>query len=448
MSQWPGQPVSADAWPGQPAPQEGVDFSFKEMLSNIPESAVNYGKDMVGAVTNPKQTLMGVAGLAHEVMSGKTAQSIAANITGEEMQGAPYSQAVQQGIDDRYGSADKAKQTLMNDPVGAFADVAGMGVAGRVPGVSKVAAAAEPVNLAGKAARTATKAVIPESAANKLYQSAAKFSTTLSPEKRAKIVQTALDNGIMPTRRGVVKVDNRVDVLNASLDDLIDAATESGKDIPVNAVFQHFGELRKTKGGVKAEGAADLRAIDRFAKEFHQHMKGRTHITPKEMQQFKVDAYQKINWDAKRMTGSPIKEDTFKTMARGAKDSIEKAVPEAHDINKALGELYELQPHLVRAANRIENRNLLSINAPMNIGAGGVLGSAADATGLGATIGMFGAALGNPKIKAGVAIALNKLKQGDIGWLEANLGSAEVRIALAMAGRLNDETNTSQESSQ
>jgi hypothetical protein len=167
-------------------------------------------------------------------------------------------------------------------------------------------------------------------------------------------------------------------------------------------------------------------------------------MTAKELQDFKVDAYDKINWDAQRLQGTPIKQDTLKTMARGSKDAIERAVPETQALNKALGELYELRTPLGKAGKRLENRNLISINTPLNIGGAALVGDLFGSAGIGTTVGMITAVLSNPKAKARIAIALNKIQQGNPSWLEKNLSRAELNVALALAGReaeLSQETN-------
>lgn len=430
-----------------------VDFSLKKTISNIPSSAAKYAGDIASAVMNPIDTARSIGGLAQSV-GNKIGRNAAEFIHGQEMDTLPeYSEdaanAVGGAIKGRYGSLDAVKSTLMNDPVGALADVSGLGMASKVPGVARIAAAAEPLNIASKGVKAAAKAIIPERMAQNLYQSAAKFSTTLKPEQRAQIVQTALDYGVMPTSKGVAKVEGRLGILNAHLDDLIETATSSGQKIPVNAVFQHLAELRKTKGGVRLGNDSDLAAIDKIAGEFHRSMKkrGKSELTPKELQAFKVSAYKDINWDAKRMTGTPIKEDAYKSMARGAKDAISQAVPEANEINKLLGELYELQPHLSRSASRIDNRNPIGLTTPINVGAGGYLGSVADSAGLGVAAGVVASALNNPKMQARIAIALNKMKQGDVKWLENNMHLAETRIALSLAGR-NEEMTSDLQASQ
>jgi len=438
------------------APEPKQATSFSDLPGNLIPSAARYASDIWTAISHPVDTAKGIGVLAGS-LGNKLGRQAAELVTGQEQDVMPehsefIANAAGKAIKERYGSLDAIKNTLVSDPVGALADVSGLGAVtgkiGKVQKLAQVSAAAEPLNLATSATKAAVKLVVPEKTAQKLYQSAAKFSTTLSPAQRNAIVQTALDQGIMPTSAGVVKVQNRIDVLNAQIDELINAASNSGASVPVGAIFQHLDDLRKSKGGVKIESTKDINTINKIAKEFHKALKGKETVTPKELQAFKVDAYKRVKWNPKTGTVKPIKEDTFKALARGAKDAIEGEIPQTADINKLLGELYELQPHLKRTANRIDNRNLLSINAPLNVAGGGVLGSTLDATGIGVSAGLIGAVLGNPKTKARLAIALNKMKDGDVSWLNKNIGTAEVRVALALAGRNEENVSADQPTSQ
>lgn len=414
-------------------------FEFGEMVRNIPGSAARVAGDVWTAVSSPIDTARAVGTVAQS-FGNKLGRNAAEFVQGVEMEPMPEhseaaANAVGSAIKGRYGSLDALKQTVEDDPVGFLVDVSGAGSATRIPAVARVAGAVDPLTGAAKAGQAVARAVIPENAAAKLYESAAKFSTTLPQAKREGLVRTALEHGILPTQKGVKRVSGRIDVLNNQLDDLIDQATKTGSQIPVGAVFQHLNELRKRKSGVKIESDADLAAIDKIAGGFHQSLKGRKTVTPEELQAFKVDAYNKINWDAKRMTGTPIKEDTYKAMARGAKDAIAKEIPEASEINKLLGELYELQPHLIRAANRIDNRNLISLDTSVKTGAGVAGGAALDATGTGAALGFALSMLGNPKVKPRIAMTLKRLRDGDVEWINRNLGDPAVRAGLVLAGR-------------
>ena len=439
---------------GIPAPDS---FDAMEMVKNIPSSAVNYGLDIAQAVTSPVQTAKGI-GSVIEAGANKLGRTLAeqTNMRCTAVQtesGVPQMRCEPSQIEEmperseapanalwdaavsRYGSIEAAKQTLQNDPVGALADLSGVMMATKVPGVARVGASIEPVNMVGSAVKGAAKAAVPAGYPSKLYQSAAKFSTTIKPPDRERMVNTALEGGYMPTSAGVTKLGDRINTLNTEVDRLISEATETGSRIPVEAVMVHLKKLRREKGGPRIEASEDLSAIDSYAKQFIKNMRGRKSLTPQQLQEFKVDAYNKIAWDANRMAGAPIKEDTYKALARGAKDAIVSRIPAVDVANRELGSLYDLEPNLLRSAKRIDNRNLVSIDTPLKVTGGAVAGQTVGGAGIGAAIGTVASVLGNPKIKARIAIALDKIKKGDRVWLRKNLTPAQIRVALALAGR-------------
>jgi hypothetical protein len=419
-------------------------FSVREMLSNIPSSAAGVASDFAHAVTNPVDTGRAVAQLGGSVLE-KIGRNFEEFALGEDIPPTPGKEdaanAVGQFYKDRYGSLDAIKQTAERDPVGMMVDVAGAGSASRIPGLSRVAAAVDPINAVARGGQAALKA-IPPNLASKMYDTAAKFSTTLPQAKRESLVRTALEHGFLHTQGGVRRISSRIDLLDAQLDDLIEQAGRAGERIPVNRVFDHLSELRKSRGGVRLGAAEDLNAIDKIVASFQSHldnlgqqMGGRiTALSPEQLNEFKRSAYKDINWDAKRLSGTPVKEDTYKAMARAAKDAVSEAVPEASEINRLLGELLELQPHLIRSANRIDNRNFISLDTSIKTGAGIAGGAAVDATGTGAAIGLAASLLGNPKVKPRIALALKRLRDGDVRWIDQHIGDPAVRAAIVLAG--------------
>ena len=428
----------AQAPQAEPTPEQPFDFSALEAVKNIPGSAANLAGDIWGAVTSPVETGKAVFGLAQS-LGNKMGRNAAELVYGTKMDvvdgfSEDAANTVGQAMIDRYGSIDNIKRTVQNDPVGFMTDVSAAGLVSKIPKIAKIGAAVEPVNMARNTIRSATKAAIPDSAAKSLYESSAKFSTTMSPADRAKLTQTALDNEIMPTSKGVAKIESRINALDSSLDEMIDVATKEGKAIPVGMVFKHLKELRREKTGVKIEGLKDEAAINKMAGAFSRSLGNRKTLTPRELQDFKTDAYKKIGWDSKRMKGTPIKEETFKAMARGAKDAVADVVPKATNINNLMGDLLDLKNPLSQAASRIDNRNFISIDTPIKTGAGAAVGGAP-----GAILGALASIVGNPKSKAKLAIAINKIKANDTKWLDANSASAEVSVALALAGRLEEE---------
>lgn len=425
---------------------EEFDFSAWQAVKNFPGSFAHLVGTAAHAVMNPIDTSKALGQVAQGV-GNKIGRNAAEFVQGKEMEPMPeHSEAAANMVGrfykDRYGSLEAVKRTIQNDPAGAMLDVSALGSLGKVPGLAQAAKYTDPLNAAARATQAASKVIIRPGFAEKLYESAVKFGTTIPKANREKMVATALDHGFMPTQRGVRKVDSRIAALGETLDDMIIESGKAGTKIPVESVYRYLGELKKSKRGTIG-AKKDIATIKKIEADFRAHitelgkeMGGRIKaVTPDQLQYFKQQAYKDVSYKPGRKPVTRPKEQTYKAMARGAKDAVADAVPEVSEINKLLGEVLELQPELARAANRIENRNLIGLDTSVKVGAGIAGGAAADATGFGAALGMAASLLGNPKIKPRIAFALKKLRDGDVAWIDQRLGDPAVRAAIVLAGR-------------
>ena len=179
--------------------KEKVDFDMGKMVSNIPSSAKKYASDIGTAIMNPVDTATGL---------GKAAIGGVQHLIPGEQSYEPYGSAVADYFGDRYGGLDELKTTVMEDPVGMLGDVAGafsgIGMLPKAGKIGQIGSMLDPVNaslgLAGKA--------VGKIPAADMYQSAAKIHSRFDP----KVVDTALDQGIMPTPGGLDKAQDMVSV--------------------------------------------------------------------------------------------------------------------------------------------------------------------------------------------------------------------------------------------
>lgn len=440
--------------PDKPFKEKAVEWvksTPEDMLttvSNVPGSAADVLGDLYEVVRHPVDT--GEAVLKAAVGALKKGGRLRSKYTtGIDFPVSDEEKVVDnigQHYKDRYGSIESVRNTVMTDPAGAALDISGAGWLPRTLGLTRVAkgmAAIDPVNVAINATKAATRQVIPKDAAVRLYESAAKFSPALSLEKRRQLSQTALDNSIMPTRTGAEKLQGLINVSNAELDNIIANATKQNVQIPVNAVFMHFKDLRQGKGGVRIDAEADLAQIDKIAKKFSERVQGRQFITPEELQIFKRDLYSKIYEPNLGKRKKATRADTYSALARGAKDAVSSRLPEVEAVNDRLGDLLDLKRQLPKSISRIENENFIPYRSSLVGGVAGVL-SGSPAVGIGA--GTLAALMGNPTAKARIGIAVNKIKSGDVGWAENNLTFTEFRAAMMLAaGNENFEEQQEQE---
>ena len=409
--------------------QEASKFQFsgKEALKNLPGSIVEEGKNVIGAITQPIQTLKGIGNLALGV-----AEKATSGVQSHEK----YADALSDYYANKYGSKDAFLQELQNNPASILSDISmfvtgGASGAAKVASLSKVGAKAapalekvaqvgtaiDPLNLAANTAMYGASKAIPTSVAPMMYESAAKWSTKLGPEERAAITETALKNQIPLTYEGLGKVQSKLSDLGNQMDTLITNATDQNIKIPATKVLESLKDVKKQSGGFKIEAAQDIKEINNIEKQFKDYLKKNkiTSVTPQQLQEFKADAYKRIDFGRAPEKPSLAKEQAYRSMAESARTSLEGFMPELKAINAQYGSLKELQPNLQKAVGRIENRDLMGLGATAKTGAGGALGGIP-----GALVGFGQSLLDSPKVKGKAALELYKKQNQGLGMFLDN----------------------------
>ena len=429
--------------------QEASKFQFsgKEALKNLPGSIVEEGKNVVGAITQPLQTLKGI---------GNLALGIAEKATDGVQSHEKYADALSDYYANKYGSKDAFLQELQNNPASILSDISmfvtgGASGAAKVASLSKVGAKAapalekvakvgtaiDPLNLAANTAMYGASKAIPTSVAPMMYESAAKFSTTLSPAERTRITETALKNQIPLNYEGLGMVQSKLTDLGDKMDNLITNATDQNIKIPATKVLESLKDVKKTSGGFKIEAAQDIKEINNIEKQFKTYLKQNkiTSVTPQQLQDFKADAYKRIDFGRAPEKPSLAKEEAYRAMAGSARQSLEGFMPELRDINAQYGALRELQPNLQKSVGRIENRDLMGLGATAKTGAGGALGGIP-----GALLGFGQSLLDNPKIKGKAALELYKKQNQGLGmFLDNNARNTLARQLIEQQFELNNQ---------
>ena len=135
--------------------QGGTDTKVGQVFGNVIPSAQENAGDILHAVTHPKQTIKGTL----DVVQG----GIQKLVPGEQKKEESFDSLVR-FFGDRYGSLERIKQTVINDPVGVALDLSGfLGGAGvaaksastasKASGVGKLASKLDDVSDASKATR-------------------------------------------------------------------------------------------------------------------------------------------------------------------------------------------------------------------------------------------------------------------------------------------------------
>jgi hypothetical protein len=404
------------------------DFSAKEMVKNIPGSAWETAK----AITAPIHSPVDIAKGLWKAGSGAAELLVPGEQGNEE-----YARSVGQGLKERYGGLSNLKTTLQNDPVGMATDAAGLLTGGGTIAARALPRAAAMAGRVGRAidpvvaAQRAAGAVVPRKLPRALTESALKLPTTMKRADRADVVDTVLRERVLPNEKGVRQLGETQNDLNSQLDQLIGDATARGGSVPTTAVTAGLPKLRAKMGGPTLEAAADLKDIDNAELAFLEHMAktGRSKMTVQDLQDFKTDAYKRVNFGRSQQKAKLGTEEAYKDMAREARGAIEGFAPEVAPINKRWGQIEQAEPVLERAAARIGNRDLIGLGVPVKAGLGAAVGGAP-----GAMLGAATGALDTPMIKARLGRSLEKLRE-----YKGDKTLTGARSFAAQAGRAQDD---------
>lgn len=411
------------------------DFNVMNMLKNVPSSAGEYVGDIAATLSDPIGAATGVWNVVQGV-----GDKLGIDVDGEDQ--SMYADAVGKMISDRYGSVDKFQRSLETDPVGVLSDISGIlsggatAVAGRLPRVAATAQTASRV-LDPASAVLAPARAIGRIDPNQMYQEVMKFGTTNPLADRRQWAQTLMDERIVPGEAGVEKLTNRMQEVGDRRNALIAAADEAGVRLDPQDMLAGLDDLKSEVGGFRAGAAQNVKAIDDFVDGFIAEHGLRGKVTVKEVQDFKSDLYNQINWKASRAQGQKIDEDIYKAVGRTAKAAIEEVAPEVGELNRRWGEMIDASKPFERSSARIDNRNAIGLQTPM-------VATAAEfiAPGIGGVTAGGASLLTGPKNKARLALAINEIQKAN-GRLDrvpsrvlSGLTNAEVRQAVIQAGRL------------
>lgn len=397
---------------------EPHELNVANMFYNVPGSTAQLAKDIVSPFLHPGQTIKGFYGLARGLVE---------KLEPGTQENEKYVDAASEYFKKRYGSWDNIKKTMEADPVGFLSDFAG--AVGLAPGkVGKFGRAVDPINMTINTAAKTVGKLTPRSMAHDWYKSAAKFGRT---QKRSeldnnRIIDNLLDEGITPTEKGVNKAYDTIHAINSKIDNLIDAATNSPNGwVNSDRVFKYVDDVIDDLGGFKESAPRNIKAAQNVVDEFKDHLNKEniTTVTARELQEFKKDLYQSIDFDIRQSSAQWGTNQMRRGMAKAAKEDIEGMVPEVHNLNAREGRILESLDPLEQAASRIERRDLMGIGIPIKAAAGEAM-----APGGGWMPGAILGAMDTPKIKSGAAVQLRQLQNA--GLLEQYLNNAWLPTAL------------------
>lgn len=263
------------------------------------------------------------------------------------------------------------------------------------------------------------------------YESALKPSTTIPEAKRAAIVQTGLQEGIPVSKNGLKLLDERLSALQDAVTEKINAGAGQGVTVDPRKVAARLPNVA-SRFAEQVNPEADLSAIKSARDEFLNNNPQPLSATA--AQKMKVGTYQQLSSKAYGEVGTATQE-AQKALARGIKEELAAQIPEISKLNAMESKLYDLQPVLERAVNRIANHQLIGIGTPITTGAvKAVTGSGK----LAAVAGMMKAVLDDPLVKSRLAIAISKGSNVPLAVASGRI--ATYQSALSAAARNQDQS--------
>ena len=302
----------------QPEQDEGPlehDFSVTNMVKNIPGSAAQLVKDVVQPILHPVDTVESLgnlgSGIGQKIFE---ATSDSKDIVYANEGNKKIAEDVGAAMKERYGGWNEIKRTAEQDPVGILSDVAGIltgggGLAAKQSGTvgkfasmaNKTGKAIDPLNLASNSIRAIPNA-LPDSLPAKMYESSAKFGTTLDPDLRTKMTETALRENIMPTEKGLKKLNSVIESEMNQVDNILNIAEAGGKTIPKTKMLSRAREARNKVSKITTPDAAKRIAqaddvIDSFGKQWESI----DSLSPNQAQELKRELDKVLRWDKKQL---------------------------------------------------------------------------------------------------------------------------------------------------
>jgi len=256
MSMSQGQPVAA------PVEQKPMDWqtTLATSASNLPSSAVKYGKELYEAITNPVETVKNIGMVAAGGLKNITPEFIQKFITSIAKEPGQIDQAVQMAnavggeYAQKYGSVDGFKKALAADPVSVIGDMSilltgGGSVAAKVPGIAR----------AGEIAATAGRAIDPLNLAAKAVTKPLQLAEMLATPTVAGLSGTspsAIRQAATTGRESITDVARGTEKAQAFLDQTTGKAPATDA---VQVAREAVDELRKARSAEYNTGMANIK---------------------------------------------------------------------------------------------------------------------------------------------------------------------------------------------
>lgn len=409
------------------APEKSIPAMYGFTAGNMLKNAWEGAKSVVAGAAEIGQDL--ATNPNWIIGENSTAKKFVTNPAGAEAQKA--TDAFKKGHYAEAAGHELAGAIPLIGPAAAqIGEQAGTGDVGGALAKGTAQAATAPILLKGAGAagdlvKAKAAAIAPD-----LYKSALKPSTAIPAAKTARIIDAGIKEGIPVSEAGTVK-------LKALIQELDNAKTaEIAKDptrpISTAQVASRVSEpIRRFSNQVNPYD--DLNAISNARDEFIASQPA--YIDAAKAQSLKQGTYAQLGSKAYgEMKTATV--EAQKALARGLKEELNTAFPELAKINAQESRLYDLQPVLERAVNRIGNHQLMGIGTPL---VGTATKAVTGSSGIGGVAAAMKFVLDNPAVKSHLAIALSKGGKIPPGAAQVRIGNYLDSLGAAGASSASDE---------
>lgn len=446
-------PLGLMAEPSKPAPKTWGEAG-KQAMGSAPESM---GKYLLDTFVNPFYNVKQGKFALPETTKNLSTMSL---LFGSPLGQIPHpailkkKQEIYNGLDkyarERYGTIENLKNTIATDPAGVMGDVASILTSGSMIAgatnlpktariLSKMGTMAEPLTAAMLPAKGALKAIAKTGLPEKAYISAVKpqFTKKKGVERTLQESKVGLEQGIMPNEAGLEKLKGRIAQIESTVGEAIESAGGNAKQLASQDILKYVPDIldEYAKKSIVPSESIDIikSATDKFISE-HGDFVGLEHAL-----QLKKGLYEDLKGKYGVQTTAPRElVDTYKSIARGLKDSIYDAVLESHPELRLLGQeeshLLGLKGAIEQGAQRIAKRDIMGIGLPLKTGVAASIGKMTGSAMAGTLVGITAGVMDTPMVKARLAIALNKSRRIKL----INEAKAKRRLAIRGASILNE----------
>lgn len=247
---------------------------------------------------------------------------------------------------------------------------------------------------------------------DKLYRSAVKPSTTLTAEQQAQQLTTGLNKGIVVSKGGLAKIQKQLTSNKQAVDNIISRATERGDTIPTKSILDSIDNVSSVYEKAPIPGPY-LDEIAQAKEQIASHWGDKIPVADAQDMKRLVGKLQSRAYERLKTinpTVPQVNPDIEKAIYSGIQKQLETQYPELGKLNSDSSALLSLNKSLVRAVNRITNKDIIGMGAFIKVGVGSAIGHAVGGPTGGLIGGIVGAILELPSVKSAMGIALRQAK--------------------------------------